>query len=131
MAFDKAGLFKPRLAEREVALPGFPEPVRIRALTRDEVVRVRDAHMHGPDIEDLDVISYENELTSLALVDPALTPEEVAQWSEAAPAGELSLVMDEIRSLSAMDEEAAKSGVPGNRRERRAAVRARPGRAAG
>lgn len=123
---DKELLFKPRLEERDVEVAGVGT-VRIRALTRDEVADTRERHHHGNDPDDLDVTGYEDELVSLSLVDPALTPEEVRRWSAAAPAGELVMIMAAIRDLSALGEEAAKSRVRPNRQARRAALRNRAG----
>lgn len=119
---DKDALFKQRLTEQELELDGVGT-VRLRALTRGEVSDARELFATGPDLADLDVTGYEDALVALSLVDPVLTPEEVRRWDEAAPAGELARVMEAIRDLSGLGEEAAKSRVRGNRRERRAAVR--------
>lgn len=88
---DKELLFKPRTAEREVEVPNVGT-VRVRALTRAEVTP-----LVGREVE-LDVL--ERRLLTLAMVDPVLTAEEVAQWYDAAPAGELNPVLDAIRDLS-------------------------------
>lgn len=119
---DKELLFKPRLAEDEVELDGVGT-VRIRALSREEVANAREDNLdqHG----DVDLAGYEHALVAASMVDPALTVDEVRRWAAASPAGELVRVMEAIQQLSGLDEESSKSGVRRNRRERRAAVRAR------
>lgn len=77
--------------------------VRVRGLTRAEVKACRDKD------DDL----QENRIIAAAMVDPELTPAEVAEWLDNAPAGEAVAVMEAIKGLSALDEGAAKSGVPG------------------
>lgn len=97
---DKELLFKARLHERDVELPGVGT-VRVRALARGEVVAIKDAG-------DLALDEYERKLISLAMIDPTLTEDEVRQWQEAAPAGELEPVTNAIAELSGLDQEAAK-----------------------
>lgn len=123
---DKEQLFKPRLEERDVVLPGVGT-VRIRALTRDEVAETRERHGY-PD--DVDLRAFEDDLVSQSMIDPVLTPAEVRMWAEASPAGELVRMADEIRDLSGLGEEAAKSGIRANRQQRRSAVRNGSGRKA-
>lgn len=118
----KARLFKPRLDEEELELEGVGT-VRIRALSREEVADAREDNVDRKD--NVDYTGYEHQLIATSMVDPELTPDEVARWARAAPAGELVKVMDRIRELSKLDEESSKSDIPGNRRQRRAAVRAR------
>lgn len=88
---DKELLFKPRTTEREVEIPNVGT-VRVRALTRAEVTP-----LSGREIE-LDVL--ELRLLTLAMVDPVLTEDEVRQWYQVSPAGELNPVLDAIRDLS-------------------------------
>lgn len=95
---DKANLFKPRTTEREVDLPGVGT-VRVRALTRAEVTPIVGVEMPLDELE--------RRLLVLAMVDPALSDAEVAQWYEAAPAGELNPVLDAIRDLSGVKQGAA------------------------
>lgn len=125
---DKELLLKPRLAEEDLEIPGVGV-VRLRALSRAEAVEARERNRTGDEPGDVDVDAYEADMIAMALVDPAMTAEEVARWGEVAPAGEWVLVVEKVRELSGTGEEAAKSGVPANRQERRAAVRAGRGRA--
>lgn len=76
--------------------------VRVRGLTRAEVKACRDKNDDA----------QENRIIAAAMVDPALTADEVAEWLDNAPAGESVAVMNAIKELSALDEGAAKSGVP-------------------
>lgn len=98
MAFDKELLFKPRLAEAEVELPGIGT-VRVRALSRQEALDVQK--MNG-------VAAIERKMIAMALVEPKLTQAEVGQWQDASPAGELEPVTNKISELSGMTEGAAK-----------------------
>lgn len=78
--------------------------VTIRGLTRNEAIKVRDAGSLSKG-EDL--------LVSLGLVEPAMTPEDVAAWGEAE--GQFIVITDlseAIGVLSGMREGAGKSGVP-------------------
>lgn len=97
---DKELLFKARLRERDVELPDVGT-VRVRALARGEVMSIKDAG-------DLDIQEYERKLIALAMIDPALTEDEVRRWQEAAPAGELEPVTSAIAELSGLDQEVAK-----------------------
>lgn len=97
---DKDLLFKARLRERDVDIPDVGT-VRVRALARGEVLAFQE-------LGELEVQVYERKLLALALVDPVLTEDEVRQWQEAAPAGELEPVTQAVVELSGLDREAAK-----------------------
>ena len=121
---DKEALFKPRLVEREVPLDGFPEPLRIRALSRDEMAELREEFSDDSgELEDRR--GFEYALISAAMVDPELSPEEVQLWAKAAPGGELIKVLTEVNSLSGLDDVDGAKSVRPNRQQRRAALRAR------
>jgi hypothetical protein len=113
MGINKEALFKPRLAEAEIDLPGVGT-VRVRALTRAEVIGIRRAADNDPaTLDGKRVLVIERKMIALAMVDPELTEAEVGRWQDAAPAGELTPVTDKIQELSGMAEGASKSGVPG------------------
>lgn len=76
--------------------------VRVRGLTKDEVVSCRDADGGTIDVE----------LLALGMVDPELTADEVTEWLSTAPAGDYVRVMTALSELSGIDEGADKSGVP-------------------
>lgn len=104
---DKELLFKRKATLRttEVPLDDGELVVAVRALSRGEVAKAK---------KDFSKDQVENALISLALVDPKLTPEEVAEWLDEAPAGDSVAVMSAVAELSGMSEGADKSGVPGN-----------------
>lgn len=117
----------PRLEQDEVELEG-PDGesywVLVRALTRDEVTgaRVECTDARGR----VDEQRQEYLLVALSMVDPEMDEGGAAKWAQTASAGEFVRVVERVRDLSRLGEDAAKSDVPGNRRQRRAAVRARP-----
>ena len=94
---DKSELFKPRLPEEDVEIPGVGT-VRVRGLSRAEALAL-NGHEGSPE-------RVERMLISKAAVDPELTPEDVAKWQEAAGAGELEPVMVAITRLSGMEMQA-------------------------
>lgn len=77
--------------------------VAIRALTHAEV-------LEGQGYRDL------NERTcfmvATALVDPAMSMDDVRAWSLAAGAGDLVAVSEQVQIISGLSEGAGKSGVP-------------------
>ena len=108
---DKEQLFKPRLAEAEVELDGMGT-VRVRALSRGEVIAVRTAADNDPaTLDGKRVLVLERKMVAKAMLDPVLTEAEVRRWQDAAPAGELTPVTDKIQELSGMDDAAAKRAV--------------------
>lgn len=100
---DKELLFKRKAAGRTREVPiedvGI---VTVRALSREEVKACKDDNGK----------TQENKLIARGMVDPVLTPEEVSEWLDEAPAGDSLAVMDAIADLSGMAEGAQKSGVP-------------------
>lgn len=106
---NKEVLFKSRLNEQDVDVPGVGT-VRVRALSRTEVIMVRKAtdteHVDGPR-----VLVIERKMLAAALVDPVLTEAEVGRWQAASAAGEIEPVVAAVQRLSGMDEGADKSDV--------------------
>lgn len=105
MAVDKAQLLKAnRCAEDDVEIPGIGT-VRVRGLTRAEIMRISKGVSEGKNMEPLSL--------SLALVDPKMTEDEAAQWLEVAGFGEIEAVNQRINELSGIagraDKEAYKS----------------------
>lgn len=117
---DKELLFKPRLPEDDVPLPGVGT-VRVRGLSRAEVLTAREESTSG----------FEVRMLALGMVDPQLTEAEAARWQKAAPAGELKPVTEAILALSGMGQGADKSGLPGDGDEPGDRVGALPGGEAG
>ena len=98
MTFDKELLFKPRLLEADVTIPGVGT-VRVRALSRAEAMAAQN--LTGTE-------AIERRMLSLAMVDPELTEEEVGRWQKASTAGELEPVTNKVTELSGMTDDAAK-----------------------
>lgn len=101
-AVDKAALFAPRLPEEDFEIPGVGT-IRIRALTREEALGLRD--------RDLTVAQVELALLQAAMVAPALTGEEIVRWQKASPAGELEPVTAAILRMSGMAKSAPKEAM--------------------
>lgn len=97
---DKKALLKRRAAEtrRDVDL-GDDLTVTVRGLTRGEVVTAQKA---GDDAMDALILC-------MGMVDPKMTPADVKEWLETAPAGDPQAAMDAIRDLSGLGEDARKS----------------------
>lgn len=89
---DKALLFKPRLPEDEVEIPGVGT-VRVRALNREEAKSTQK--IEDPALRDLHIIA-------IGMVDPQLSVSEVKRWAEASPASEMEPVANKIAELSGM-----------------------------
>ena len=99
----KAALLAPRTgagSTRTVTVNGVD--VTVRALTRKEILSAQKDH------DGSDTAAIECAMLSLALVDPVMTPEEVATWQAVSPAGELEPVTDALSELSKINVGAAK-----------------------
>jgi hypothetical protein len=100
---DKDLLFKPRLTEEEMELPGLGV-IRVRALSQHEAHLVEQTK--GTE-------ARERVILRCGMVEPVLTESEVGQWQKAAPAGEVTRVALKVAELSGMldgaDKEAYKS----------------------
>lgn len=105
------------LAKRNNTDSGMPEDtvtidgigqVRVRGLSRGEVFMMRKAQADGG-IKDLG--AWERRMLHLALLDPAMTEDEVGEWQRVSLAGELEHVSDKVSELSGMSEGADKSGL--------------------
>lgn len=101
-AVDKAKLLAARSGNtRPVEVPGVGEVV-VRGLTRAEVLTIQQKG-------DLDAADMEALLVSLAMVEPALTLDEVKQWQTVAPAGELEPISAAVQELSGLQVAAVKA----------------------
>lgn len=124
---DKEALFKPRLAERVVTTE--VGDIRIRALSRAEMADLREEYSDEETGNLADRRGFEYALIATAMVDPTdMTPDDVATWAAASPGGELIKVLGEVNALSGLDDLDGAKSVSANRRQRRAAVRARAGK---
>jgi hypothetical protein len=98
---DKQDLFVPRLPEEDVEIPGVGM-VRVRGLSRQELL---DYHAR----EKSSGAEGERYLLSVCLIDPKLTEGEARQWQEAATSEEFDNLVDAIRFLSGLMDDAAKA----------------------
>jgi hypothetical protein len=99
---DREALLKSRLAEAVHQIPGVGE-VRIRSLSGKETAQL-------PGFKD-DVAGGEEFVLVRAVVDPVLTPPDVAAWRESAPYDEIAGVLTAIFELSGLGETALKDAV--------------------
>ena len=105
---DKDVLFKRKATDRVETIDlGDDAAVTVRALSRGEVKRMKE--------DEDSPYSLENRMIAASLVDPVLTPSEVSEWLDEAPAGDSVSVVSAVSRLSGMDEGAAKSDVAGVR----------------
>ena len=99
---DKAKLLAKRgTSQRDVQVD--VGTVKVRGLTRAEVIQCRDETGKTIDVE----------LIALAMTDPQLTAEEAGIWLETAPAGDYVKVLTAVSELSGLIEGADKSGLSG------------------
>ena len=99
---SKADLLKRRFGVEDVAIEGVGT-VKVRALSRAEALSLQGVEMTVEDME--------RKLLALAMVDPKLTEDEVAQWQANSPAGELQPVVLAITRMSGLEQTAAKEAV--------------------
>lgn len=101
---DKAALLTRRVADitAEVEVPGLGTVV-VRGLSRWQMIAVFQLSKKPHRQEQLAI--------SFGMVDPELTPEEVAEWQRCATASELEAVAQKINELSGIGPGAAKSVV--------------------
>lgn len=100
---NKAALLKKRSEEREVEIPGYGK-FRIRGLTRAEVLKLQN--------DDLDAAGMEQKLLSMAIVGPeTFTEDEIRQWQEVSPPGEMEPLSDAILEMAGMKKEVAKEAM--------------------
>lgn len=101
----------------EVPIPGLDGVVRIRGLSRAQVLKIkteeREADEKREEGEEGEPVSFESRLVSAGLVEPAMTPEEVEVWRHSSLSPEIEEVTKAISTKSALnkgaDKEAYKS----------------------
>lgn len=100
MGFDKDLLFKDALPEAEVDLPG-KGTVRVRALTRGEVLHMRQSVKSVEDAIKRQG-AFEARTLAKAMLDPEMSVAEVEMWQERSVAGEIDLVIATIEKISGL-----------------------------
>lgn len=104
---DKAALLASRgigTQMVEVTIKGQQGEVEVRGLTRAEVLSIQS-------IGATNAAVMEQKLLAFAMVNPALTEDEVAQWQNTAPAGELEPISSAIQELSGLKVAALKEEI--------------------
>lgn len=128
----KAALLTPRIDKdapgEPVPLPDLGLEVRVRALSRDEVLTMRFLKHKGILKTEKD---WEQHMLSLAMVHPRMTAAEIGEWQKAGPGGEMNPVAEKVTALSKLDDGADKSGLPDVREESGDRVRVLPSDQAG
>jgi hypothetical protein len=102
MAVSKVDLLKKRFGVEDVEIPGVGT-VRVRPLSRAEALELQGKEMAAAEVE--------RKLVALAMVEPALTEDEVGTWQANSPAGELEPIGAAIRRLSGLEQASAKEAV--------------------
>ena len=99
---DKAALVgkRPDPKTAEVAVPG--GKVVVRPLRRDEILLLRNMDTGNP-------AKFERKMLAYAMVDPALTEADVAEWQKNSDAMEIEDVSDKIMDISGLRERAEKA----------------------
>lgn len=97
---DKAALFKPLQAEEDYDIPG-RGTIRIRAITRGEMHAMRGRSTGRQ--ADPRQVEYKTIVAGVA--EPALSYEDVVEWGNVAPGGEIQGVVEAILDLSGLSDE--------------------------
>lgn len=119
---DKDLLFRPRnntvsgMPEDYVEVPGLGT-LRVRGLSRAEALSLRGIS---------DPAEAEQKILSMAMLDPALTMDEVGRWQKASDAAEIEPVTDKVTELSGMLGSSAKEAYKSLRDESGVGVRVLP-----
>jgi hypothetical protein len=98
-----------RAGEEDFALPS-GKLVRVRGLSRGEVFMMQKSKADGGIKTEQ---AWEQRMVSLALLQPALSEEQVRDWQQGPAGGDLEALGEKIRELSKLGQGAEKSGVPG------------------
>lgn len=91
-----AGAERPTL---DVYLPGADLWVRIKALIRDEAIKVSDTKSS---------VDRERKIITWSLAEPAMTYQQVEQWHRTAIAGDVQVLVEAVTELSGLDDQARK-----------------------
>lgn len=130
MAINKDALLKARIEQDDVEIAGVGT-VRIRGLSRDEVIAMRKATDNEHTLDGPRALVIERKMLALAMVDPVLTEDEVKQWQKNAPSGELEPLVAKLQELCGMAPTSEKDAMRSFRGQPGARVRDVPGAEAG
>jgi hypothetical protein len=102
--------------EADVDLPGVGV-VRVRGLTRIEVLSVRKAADSAESVDGPRLLVLERKLIAAGMVDPQLSEDDVRAWQNVCPAGQLEPVTEKIQELSGLAEGSEKAAFQGVREQ--------------
>lgn len=102
--------------EDDVDIPGVGT-IRVRGLTRTEVLSVRKAADNAGTVDGPRVLVLERKLLSAGMVDPKLSEDDVRTWQNVCPAGQLEPVTEKIQELSGLLEGSEKAAFQGVREQ--------------
>jgi hypothetical protein len=105
--------------EEDVEIPGVGT-IRVRGLTRIEVLSVRKAADNADSVDGPRMLVLERKLLAAGLVEPTLTEDEVRTWQDHSPAGQIDRVAEKIQELSGLSEGSDKAAFQGVREPTRA-----------
>ena len=94
---SKSDLLTKRFGVHDVEIEGVGT-VKVRPLSRAEALTLQGKEMP--------VEVSDRKLIAMAMVEPRLTEDEVAQWQDSSPAGEIGQVAVKVLQLSGMEERA-------------------------
>lgn len=97
----KARLLAARNNERSIELPGIGT-VKVRGLTRAEVMGLKGK------FDPQDVVAHDVWILATAMVEPALTRDEVVQWYEVASMEEIQTVINAALQVGGMGDSSDK-----------------------
>lgn len=106
------------LAPRATTESGFPEDdvevsglgkVRVRGLSRKEVMKVRKAADREDTIDGNRQLAIEQHMLARAMVSPRMTEAQIAAWQDAGGAGEIEPVAQKVQELSGLLEDSQKA----------------------
>ena len=110
MTIDKAALLGQKFGYEDVEIPGVGT-VTIHALTRSEAIKIQADEMLAEVME--------CKLLALAMVEPKMTEEEIQEWQDTSPAGQMQPVVKAILHASGMVEEVTREAYDDFRGRRR------------
>jgi hypothetical protein len=99
---DKSKLIDKRQGPKVAEVPVQGDVVKVRPLTRDEILILRGLNEKDPR-------KFERKLLAYAMVDPELTEAEVGQWQKNDDKMEIEDVTDKVMEISGLKERAAKA----------------------
>jgi hypothetical protein len=105
--------------EDDVEVPGLGM-VRVRGLSRKEVIAVRKAADREDTIDGNRALAIERHMLAKAMLAPKMTEAQIGGWQAAGGAAEIEPVVQKVQELSGMDKASPKEAYKSVRGEQRA-----------